>query len=79
MFKSPHTQKTFVKRCEILTNFNINLVLTYGFYHQNLSLKLYAWIINELKIQKACDTVYYKIILAKLQHYGVRGVSLNWF
>ena len=35
---------------EILTDFNIILALKVGFYHQNLSLKFYAWIINEFKI-----------------------------
>ena len=32
------------------TNFNIILLLKDGFYHWNLSLKFYAWIVNEFKI-----------------------------
>ena len=46
--KGAHTQKKFIKRygsemgSEILTNFNIILLLKDGFYHLNLSLKFYA-------------------------------------
>jgi hypothetical protein len=41
--------------------------------NNNLSLAIF------IDLKKAFDTVNYDILLAKLEHYGIRNVELQWF
>ena len=32
-----------------------------------------------INLQKAFDTVDHKILLSKINHYGIKGISYEWF
>ena len=74
-----------------LNNNNIIYNLQFGFRHQYstsyASINITENIIKALddgnigcvvNIQKALDTVDHQILLAKLNHYGIHGVSNDW-
>ena len=60
-----------------LDNKNIIYYLQFGF-RQYYSISPVLINITE-NIRKAFDTVDHQILVAKLNHYGIRGVSSHWF
>ena len=46
--------------------------------HDNINDKKYT-VLLLLDLKKAFDTVSHKTLLTKLEHYGIRGPTFDWF